>query len=73
MLGCQQEKYSFFYMRLETFIKKNNLTWEAFADMAGITRQTVYNLMRRHNKPRFDTIEKIDKATKGEVSASDFL
>ncbi len=58
-------------MKLAKFIKENGLTWGQFADMAAISRQTVWLLMNKNHTPTIKTIDKIAKATKGNVVLED--
>lgn len=52
---------------LKDYLRKNNITWQEFADKAAISRQTVYNIMMGKITPRGSTIKKIYEATNGKV------
>ena len=60
-------------MKLKEYLKKNNLTWDAFADRASISRQTIYNIMYDKHTPTGGTLNKIIAATNGNVKAEDML
>ncbi len=58
-------------MQLETYLKRNNITREAFADDAGITRMSVYNIIKKRGNRSMKVIDKIEAATKGQVTYRD--
>jgi transcriptional regulator with XRE-family HTH domain len=58
-------------MKLNDYIKKNRLTWEQFADMCGVSRQTIYHALT-NKSITLKTIRKIETASNGKVTAKDF-
>lgn len=59
-------------MRLAEFLKAHDLTATAFAERIGRSTATVSRLARGIQRPDWSTIEAIDTATGGQVTANDF-
>lgn len=60
-------------MKLADFLNQSQLTDEAFAASVGISQSQVSRLKRGVSQPSWDTVAAIERATSGEVTASDFL
>lgn len=58
-------------MKLSVFIKKSGFTWQEFADKAAVSRQTIWLLMNKKHTPRVQTIDRINKASDGQVTLED--
>lgn len=58
-------------MQLSKFLKKSGLTWEQFADKAGVSRQTIYHLMQKKHNSTLKTIDKVIKASNNEITIED--
>jgi len=59
-------------MKLKTYLEKNKISVAAFAEESGISRQGVYNLLIPDYTPRLDTLRKVERATRREVTILDF-
>jgi len=60
-------------MRLDSYLQKNDIPVEKFADDIGVHRTSVYRFMKGLAFPRPSTIERIIRVTGGKVDANDFL
>lgn len=60
-------------MKLDDYLTKHNLTDDAFASLIGRSQPTVNRLRRDATKPDWETVRRITEATKGKVSANDFI
>lgn len=58
-------------MKLLEYLKKEDMTFEEFADKIGKNPQAIHKYAHFHNYPRQDTAQKIVAATKGKVSLAD--
>ena len=60
-------------MKLIDYIKQNKLTQNKFAHKSGLTRSAICRLLKCERFPSPDTMNKIELATLGQVTANDFL
>ena len=60
-------------MKLIDYIKQNRLTQNKFAIKSGLTRSAICRLVKSERFPTPDTMNKIELATLGQVTANDFL
>jgi transcriptional regulator with XRE-family HTH domain len=60
-------------MKLIDYMKQNKLTQNKFAHKSGLTRSTICRLLKSERFPTPDTMNKIELATLGQVTANDFL
>lgn len=58
-------------MKLEKYLKKTKITKTKFAQVANISRETLYNLLEG-GMPNIRTLHKIIRASKGAVTFDDF-
>lgn len=58
-------------MKLETYLKKNSLTDDAFASVVSLSQSQVSRIKRGVSWPSSEVIERITTATKGKVSVTD--
>lgn len=58
-------------MKLDDYLRQNNLTEQAFADLIGTSQATV-NRYRNGRIPEPEAMERIVKATTGAVQPNDF-
>jgi DNA-binding transcriptional regulator YdaS (Cro superfamily) len=59
-------------MRLDLYLYHHAIPVEVFADAIGVHRTSVYRFYKGLTFPRPETIERIRKATNGNVTADDF-
>jgi predicted transcriptional regulator len=59
-------------MKLQTYIKREKLTPEAFGDLIGVSRQAVDRYVEGR-VPETEVMRKIILATKGRVRPNDFF
>ncbi len=59
-------------MQLGTFIKQRELTHEAFGRIVGVTQATINRYVRGERFPSPEMIRKINVATEGAVTVSDW-
>jgi len=60
-------------MKLSTYLEQEGLSAAAFAARLGVPASTVTRIMRGERTPRLETARKIEAATGGAVTGSDFL
>ena len=60
-------------MKLIDYMKHNKLTQNKFAHKSGLTRSAICRLLKCERFPSPDTMNKIELATLGQVTANDFL
>ncbi len=60
-------------MHLSAYMKHKNLSDQDFAVLIDRTRATVSRIRRGKVRPDWVTVERINKATNGVVTANDFL
>lgn len=60
-------------MTLSEWLKAKDVTTSAFAEQIGVKRQSVHRYLEGERLPRRDVLAKIHQATKGAVTANDFL
>ena len=60
-------------MKLIDYIKQNRLTQNKFAIKSGLTRSAICRLVKSERFPNPNTMNKIELATLGQVTANDFL
>lgn len=58
-------------MQILTYLKLEKLSRESFAELAGLTRMGLYNIINRRSRPTMATIQKIEAATGGKVTYKD--
>jgi len=58
-------------MKLKKYLSKNKITKTKFAQVADISRETLYNLLEGR-PPNVRTLHKVIRATKGAVTFDDF-
>ena len=62
------------HMQLDTYLSKHGLTSERFGKVAGIpSKQTIHNYRRGTRFPSPQNLRRIRDATKGAVTADDFV
>lgn len=59
-------------MKLSDYLSANGLTLAAFAAKSGLSVPTVSRLRRGLNRPDWKTLDAINEATDGQVTANDF-
>jgi len=59
-------------MLLKDYLKKKNLTQEAFASSVGVTGTLINRLISGKRTPSFKLAKKIQKTTDGLVTINDF-
>lgn len=59
-------------MKLETYLRDNSLTDEAFASQIGISQSQVSRIKRDKSWPTRDLMKRIAEVTDGAVTANDF-
>ena len=62
-----------FNMQLSQFLTENEITAAEFAENIGLTSEAVRLYLRGDRFPRRWALERIGKATKGAVTANDFM
>lgn len=60
-------------MRLQTYLQKHGMTYEAFASSIGVSAYAVGKWARGSRVPRPEHLRRINQATDGLVSFADFL
>lgn len=60
-------------MKLETYLKTNGLTDEAFASLVDLSQSQISRIKRDKSWPTRDVMERIAKVTNGAVTANDFI
>jgi transcriptional regulator with XRE-family HTH domain len=60
-------------MKLETYLRENGLTDEAFASLVGISQSQVSRIKRDKSWPTRDVMKRIAVVTDGAVTANDFV
>lgn len=60
-------------MKLEQYLKENDIKPVAFATMLEVAPSTITRILRRERTPQIDLIAKIKAATGGAVTMEDFL
>ena len=60
-------------MTLPDWLHAHDLTDAAFAARIGVTRQALHRYKRGERFPHRDVLARINKVTRGEVSANDFM
>ena len=60
-------------MTLSEYLETNSLTLEAFGELIGRDKSTVSLLRRGKTKPDRETVDRIHRATDGQVTANDFF
>ena len=58
---------------LSEYLERHRLTEAAFSRMAGIAQPTINRLRRGERRPSADLARRIERATRGEVSAASLL
>jgi DNA-binding transcriptional regulator YdaS (Cro superfamily) len=59
-------------MHIETYLIKNKLESSKFAELIGVSYQSVYKYITGERRPRPNILAKISEATGGQVTANDF-
>lgn len=60
-------------MTLAEYLSSKRLTDEAFASIVNLSQSQISRIKRGISRPSWSAVEAIERATGGEVSASDFL
>ena len=60
-------------MKLSDYLEKHGLTMTDFAVQIGCNKSTVSRLVNKLTEPDWATVRAINKATKGKVTANDFM
>lgn len=60
-------------MKLARYLKQQGLSDAEFGTRAGLHRTEVWNYRTGRRMPRADAVAAIEKATKGDVRARDFI
>ncbi len=64
---------NFFGMKLDEWLKTNNLTAAAFAAMSGLSQATISRTINGKRRPDWSTLDAITAATDGAVTPNDFV
>lgn len=73
MLDMHMHHMHFATMKLETYLKKNDLTDAAFGALIGISQSQISRIRRGESFPSRDTLAVIAEFTGGAVTANDFI
>jgi DNA-binding XRE family transcriptional regulator len=60
-------------MKLEEYLYKRKLNSTELAEIAGVSRQTIDNIVKLGQEPHFSTAEKLEKATEGFVKIDELV
>lgn len=60
-------------MKLDEWLKSNNLTAAAFADISGLSQATISRAINGKRRPDWSTLDTIMAATNGAVTPNDFV
>lgn len=60
-------------MRLEDWLKANGMTQAQFAELIDSDQGHVSDLIRGKSRPRLESVARIEKVTKSQVAAADWL
>jgi transcriptional regulator with XRE-family HTH domain len=60
-------------MRLDRYLKRQKISPEVFAEMIGVHPTTIYRFIQGLSFPKSANLRRIAEATKGKVSANDFM
>lgn len=60
-------------MKLETYLRKKNLKDAQFGELIGVSQSQVSRLKSGVSYPSWKTVEAIERATNGKVTARDFV
>ena len=60
-------------MKLSEYLKETGLTQENFADLVGVTRPFITNILNGKKSPSIQLAGRIEEVTKGKVSLRDLL
>jgi transcriptional regulator with XRE-family HTH domain len=60
-------------MQLSDYLRQSELTDEAFGELIGRDRSSVYRLKNGQTKPTADVLQAIVHATEGAVTPNDFF
>ncbi|HDZ73750.1 MAG TPA: XRE family transcriptional regulator [Aurantimonas coralicida] len=60
-------------MKLKDYLAGRKVSIAEFAKRIGVSHEAVRRYINRERRPDWDVLERIVKATKGAVSADDFL
>lgn len=58
-------------MKLAEYLKINNLTQEAFAEIVGVTRPIITDIVNRKRNASVQMVKRIKEATEGQVTFED--
>lgn len=58
--------------KLKTYMRKNGLSWQGMAAKCGISRQTIYNLLKGHHKQYTLTLRAVERATDGQIKVDEW-
>lgn len=60
-------------MKLETYLKENGLTDEAFGSLASLSQSQISRIKRGKSWPTKEAMERIFTVSNGEVTPNDFV
>lgn len=60
-------------MELRSYLTMHSIPTQKFAEKLGVSFQTVHRYLHGERIPRADLAERIETATDGQVTASDFV
>lgn len=60
-------------MKLKSYLRIYGIPVAKMAEMLGMSRQTVYNIIHKRFSPQLETIKKIEEATGKKVTFKDFI
>ena len=72
MLDTHMRHVHFSTMKLETYLKQNDMTDAAFGALIGISQSQISRIRRGESFPSRGTLFNIAKVTSGKVTANDF-
>lgn len=60
-------------MKLKDYLEKHDLSWSEFGAIIGVTDISVGRYIRGDRRPDWAVVDRIAKATKGAVTANDWV
>lgn len=60
-------------MRLSAYLAKHHLSYREFAELVGVSDEAVRRYVSGERFPMLDVLHRIAKATRGQVTANDFV
>lgn len=73
LLDMHMHGMHFTGMTLSEYLSERKITDEAFAAEVGISQSQISRLRRGISRPSWESVALIERATEGQVTASDFM